>query len=113
MMRWMGVFLVRRVAFGLVALFVGLSGCFFFLASKYPPLAEMPLPHAYWILLRGLPSGESLNHGLLAGHLFASVGAAFGRTLLLVVVTLVLVLVVSVPLACLAAAKRGSPLDLL
>lgn len=109
----MGVFLVRRLAFGFLALFVGLSGCFFFLASKYPPLSSTPLPHAYWIWLSGLPSGRSLNDGLLAGHLFSSVGAAFGRTLLLLVVTMVLVLVISVPLACFAAAKRGSPLDFL
>ena len=109
----MGGFLLRRVAFGLGALFVGLSGCFFFFASKYPPLAETPLPHAYWVWLSGLPSGRSLNDGLLAGHQFSAVGSAFGRTLLLLVVTMALVLIISVPLACFAAAKRGSPYDFL
>jgi peptide/nickel transport system permease protein len=113
MMCWLGGFLIRRLTFGFLALFLGLSGCFFFFASKYPPLAETSLPHAYWVWLRGLPSGRSLNDGLLAGHLLSSVGSAFGRTLLLLVVTMVLVLVISVPLACLAAAKRGSPLDFL
>jgi peptide/nickel transport system permease protein len=111
MMRAMGGFLLRRVAFGLLALFVGLSGCFLFFASKYPPLYYEPLGHSYLVWLRGLPSGRSLNDGLLASHLLSSVGAAFGRTLLLLVVTLVIVLLISVPLACLSAAKRGSPFD--
>lgn len=109
----MGGFLIRRLGFGLLALFVGLSGCFFFLASKYPPLSSTPLVHAYWVWLRGLPTGRSLSQGLLSDHLLSSVGAAFGRTLLLLLVAVVIVLVVTVPLACLAAAKRGSPLDFL
>jgi peptide/nickel transport system permease protein len=111
MMQGMGGFLLRRVAFGLLALFVGLSGVFLFFASKYPPLYYQPLAHTYWVWLRGLPSGHSLNDGLLAGHQLSAVGSAFGRTLLLLVVTLVIVLLISVPLACLSAAKRGSSFD--
>lgn len=107
----MAAFLIRRVAFGLVALFVGLSASFFFLASKYPPLHGTPLPHAYWVWLRGMASGRSLSDGLLSSHLLSSVGGAFGRTLLLLVLSLVLVLVIAVPLGCLAAARRGSAID--
>jgi ABC-type dipeptide/oligopeptide/nickel transport system permease component len=107
----MGGVLLRRVLFGLVALFVGLSASFFFFASKYPPLHSTPLIHAYWVWLRGLATGRSLSQGLLSGHLLSSVGGAFGRTLLLLLVSLTLVLVISLPLGCLAAAKRGSALD--
>jgi len=95
--------------FGLVVLFVVLSGAFFFFTSKYWPAT--PLLHGYWVWLRGIPSGRSFTQGLLSGHLLSQIGAAFGRTLLLLLVTLVLVLVVSVPLGCLAAMKRGSPID--
>ena len=109
----MGGFLFRRLVFGFAALFVGLTASFFFFASQYaplhspPPSHSAPLLHDYWVWLRGLPSGRSLSHGLLADHLLSSVGAAFGRTLLLLALTFVIVLVVSLPLACLAAAKRG------
>jgi peptide/nickel transport system permease protein len=109
----MGGFLLRRLAFGFLVLFIGLSGTFFFLASTFQPLAASPLLHDYWLWVRGLPTGRSLNTGLLSNHLLASVGAAFGRTLLLLLVTLAIVLVISIPLGVLAAAKRGSALDLL
>ena len=46
-------------------------------------------------------------------HLWSYVGSAFGRTLLLLLVTFVLVIVVAVPLGCVAAAKRGTSVDLL
>lgn len=102
-------FVLRRLVFGVVVLFVVLSGAFFFFTSKYWPAT--PLLHGYWVWLRGIPSGRSFTQGLLSGHLLSQIGAAFGRTLLLLLVTLVLVLVVSVPLGCLAAMKRGSPID--
>ncbi len=109
----MGGFLLRRLSFGLLALFVGLSGSFFFLASTFAPLAATPLVHDYWVWVRGLPTGRSLTDGLLSDHLLSSVGAAFGRTLLLLVLTLEIVLAISIPLGVLAAAKHGSALDLL
>jgi peptide/nickel transport system permease protein len=102
----MVAFLLRRVAFGLVALFLGLSGSFLFLTSKYQP--STPILHAYKVWLRGLPNGHSISSSL-----FLYVGAAFGRTLLLLALTLVIVLAVAIPLAYLAAARRGSALDFL
>jgi peptide/nickel transport system permease protein len=107
----MGAFLLRRLAFGFLALFLGLSASFFFWTLKYYP--TVPPLHAYWLWLRGIPNGQSFSHGLDTPHIVSTVGAAFGRTLLLLVVTLVLVLVISVPLGCLAAMKRGSALDFL
>ena len=84
----MGGFLLRHIAFSYLVLFIGLSGTFFFLASTFQPLsANQPLLHDYWVWVRGLPTGRSLNTGLLTNHLLASVGAAFGRTLLLLLVT--------------------------
>jgi peptide/nickel transport system permease protein len=111
----MGGFLARRLAFAVVALFVGTSGIFLFFASKFWPLSHEPLLHAYWVWLRGLPSGHSISRGLVwpYPHLLPIVGAAFGRTVALLAVTLVIVLIVTVPLGCLAAAKRDSVLDVL
>ena len=100
----MAGFLVRRLAFGLIALFLGLSGSFLFFTSKYQP--STPILHAYSVWLRGLPNGRSIPESL-----FLYVGAAFGRTLLLLALTLVIVLLVAIPLACLAAANRGSIID--
>jgi peptide/nickel transport system permease protein len=107
----MGAFVLRRLAFGLLAMFVALSGSFFFFASHFEPLSETPLLHAYWTWLRGLPSGRSLDDGLLSGHLLATVGSAFGRTLLLLALTLVIVVVIAIPVGCLCAAMRGSVVD--
>lgn len=111
MMSGMGAFVLRRLAFGLVAMFVALSGSFFFFASKFEPLKSTPLLHAYWVWLRGVPSGRSLQDGLLSGHLLSIVGGAFGRTLLLLALTLVIVVVIAIPVGCLAAAMRGSVVD--
>lgn len=111
MMSAMGAFLLRRLVFGLFIMFTALSGSFFFWASKFPPLRGTPLVHAYWVWVRGLLNGRSYSQGLLGDHLLSVVGAAFGRTLLLIALTLVIVLAVSLPLACLAAARRGSVLD--
>jgi ABC-type dipeptide/oligopeptide/nickel transport system permease component len=107
----MGGFLLRRLAFGLLAMFVALSGSFFFFASKFFPLRDQPLLHVYWVWVRGLATGRSFSHGIVYPHLFSLVGGAFGRTMLLLALTLVVVLVVSIPLGCLAAATRGSVLD--
>ncbi len=107
----MAGFLLRRLVLGLVALFVALSGSFFFFASQYLPLRSTPLLHAYWVWLRGVPSGRSLSHGLY-GPILWPVLTAFERTLALLGLTLVFVLVVAVALGCVAAARRGSALDL-
>lgn len=109
--------MLRRLGFGLVALFLGVSGCFFFLASKYAPLAasfggsSTPLLREYWTWLSGVFDGHSLSTGLLTPHMVSFVGGAFGRTLLLLAVTLLVVLAVAVPLGCLGAVKRGSAID--
>ena len=117
----MAGFLLRRLGFGLVALFVGLTGTFFFFTSKYYPTE--PLGHAYWTWLKGVFTGKSLSTGLLPAvssgnipvvgpaNLWSYVGSAFGRTLVLLAVTLVIVLVVSFSLGILAAARRGSVVD--
>jgi peptide/nickel transport system permease protein len=107
----MGAFVLRRLAIGFLAMFVALSGSFFFFAKKFLPLSETPVLHNYWVWLRGIPSGHSLNDGLLGGHLLATVGSAFGRTMLLLALTLVIVVVIAIPLGCLAAATRGSVVD--
>jgi peptide/nickel transport system permease protein len=107
----MGSFVLRRLAFGLLAMFVALSGSFFFFATKFEPLKEEPTLQAYWTWLRGLPSGRTLNDGLLSGHLLSTVGSAFGRTMLLLALTLVIVVVIAIPVGCLAAATRGSVVD--
>jgi ABC-type dipeptide/oligopeptide/nickel transport system permease component len=117
-------FLLRRIGIGLVALFVGLSGSYFFWTSRWWP--KTPLLHGYWGWLRGVFNLNSLRHGLLpvpsAGFgppgtapadLWSYVGAAFGRTLLMLALTLVIVLVVAIPLGALAASRRGSAVDLL
>ena len=109
----MGSFILRRLVLGLLVMFVALSGSFLFFASKYQPLSLTPLPHAYWMWLRGVPTGRSFAHGVLEPHLLSFVGLAFGRTMLLLALTLVLVVVIAVPVAFLAAAKPGSALDYL
>jgi peptide/nickel transport system permease protein len=109
----MGAFILRRLALGLLAMFVALSGSFFFFAAKFLPLSETPILHSYWTWLRGLPSGRSLNDGLLGSHLVSIVGSAFGRTMLLLALTLVIVVVIAIPVGCLAAAMRGSFVDYL
>ena len=109
----MGAFVLRRLALGLLAMFVALSGSFFFFAAKFLPLSETPILHSYLVWLRGIPSGRSLNDGLLGGHLVATVGAAFGRTMLLLALTLVIVVVIAIPVGCLAAAMRGTVVDYL
>jgi peptide/nickel transport system permease protein len=119
-------FILRRLVVGVIALFVGLSASFFFWGTQYPPLKGTPILHDYWVWVRGLPTGHSLTHGLLLStgtgtSAFVSPGSApilsivvgpLARTLLLVAVTIVLVVVTAVVLACVAAAKRGSALDL-
>src|SRR5438477_8937841 len=99
----MAAFLLRRVGFAFVALFVGLSGSYIFWAEKnHACSAALPscpksndLFHGYWIWLRGVFTGHSLSTGQLPepstsfvpnpapAHLMSYVGAAFGRTLLM------------------------------
>lgn len=107
----MGAFVLRRLAFGFVAMFLALSGSFFFFATKFLPLSETPVVHDYWMWLRGIPSGRSFQTGLLSGHLLSIVGSAFGRTMILVALTLVIVVVIAIPVGCLCAAMRGSAVD--
>ena len=108
----MAGFFLRRLIFGLFAMFVAVSLSFFYFASRFLPLAAGSTSHAYWEWLRGIPSGRSFSHGLLNAHLLPMVGAAFGRTMALLALTLVIVVLVAVPLGCVSAATRGSGLDL-
>lgn len=113
----MAGFLLRRLGFGLIALFVGLTGSFFFFTLKYwpvtPTTTNPPALHAYWMWLRGVPSFHSFDRGVFGGpSLLSEVGSAFGRTLLLLALTLLIVLAVAIPLGYLAATKRGSVVDL-
>jgi ABC-type dipeptide/oligopeptide/nickel transport system permease component len=106
-------FLLRRLGFGLVALFLGLTASFFYFTAHDHPANEagQPLLPAYWVWLRGVPSFHSFDRGMFGGPLLSEIGSAFGRTLLLLLVTLVVVLAVAIPLGCLAAAKRGTIVD--
>ena len=108
----MAGFFLRRLIFGLFAMFVVVSLSFFYFASKFYPLRAQPILHAYWVWLRGIPTGRSVAHGLLNPHLLPMVGAAFGRTMALLALTLVIVVVIAVPLGCISAATRGSGIDL-
>ena len=107
----MAGFLLRRLVFGLVAMFVAMSLTFYYFASKFYPLRGTSTWHAYWVWLRGIPTGRSLTHGLIYPHLLPIVGAAFGRTMLLLALTLVIVILISIPVGCISAATRGSSLD--
>jgi ABC-type dipeptide/oligopeptide/nickel transport system permease component len=104
-------FLLRRLLLAVAVLFTVSFASFCFLASAYLPLRDTPLLPAYWHWLRGVPSGRSLAHGLF-GPLLPVVVPAVGHTLALLAMTLVLVVVLSVLLGCLAAACRGSALDM-
>lgn len=108
----MANFFLRRLIFGLVAMFVAVSLSFFYFASKFYPLRGRPTLHEYWLWLRGIPTGRSFTHGLLNPHLLPLVGAAFGKTMALLALTLVIVVVIAIPLGCISAATRGSALDL-
>ncbi|MDX6480001.1 MAG: peptide/nickel transport system permease protein [Gaiellaceae bacterium] len=112
------VFLVRRLVFGLVAMFLVLSGSFFFWTLHYWP--RTPAFPAYLAWLKGFVNGHSLSTGLLPppdavapgpAHLWQYVCEPFGRTLLLLLVTFVLVVLIAVPLGTLAAARRDSTFD--
>jgi peptide/nickel transport system permease protein len=108
----MAGFFLRRLIFGLFAMFVALSLSFVYFASKFYPLRSQPTLHAYWAWLRGIPTGHSLTRGLLNPHLLPMVGAAFGRTMALLALTLVIIVVIAIPVGCISAATRGSALDL-
>jgi peptide/nickel transport system permease protein len=108
----MAGFFLRRLIFGLFAMFVALSLSFVYFASKFYPLRSQPTLHAYWAWLRGIPTGHSLTRGLLNPHLLPMIGAAFGRTMALLALTLVIIVVIAIPVGCISAATRGSALDL-
>ena len=108
----MANFFLRRLIFGLFAMFVAVSLSFFYFASKFYPLRAGSTLHAYWVWLRGIPTGRSFTHGLLNPHLLPLVGAAFGRTMALLALTLVIVVVIAIPVGLISAATRGSALDL-
>lgn len=113
MMYAMGGFLLRRLVFGVVAIFVALSLSFLYFASKFFPLRGTSVWHAYWMWLQGLVTGRSWSHGLIYPHLLPMVAAAFGRTMALLALTLLIVIVIAVPVGCISAATRGSALDVL
>jgi peptide/nickel transport system permease protein len=108
----MASFFLRRLIFGLVAMWAAVSLSFFYFASKFYPLAGDSTSHEYWLWLRGIPTGRSFTHGLLNPDLLPMVGAAFGHTMALLALTLVIVVAIAVPLGCISAATRGSGLDL-
>jgi peptide/nickel transport system permease protein len=103
-------FLVRRVVLAVVVLLTMSFASFCFFASTYLPLKGTPLLPAYWRWLRGVPTGHSLSNGLL-GPLRPVVVPAIAHTLVLLALTFVFVAVIAVALGCLAAASRGSVLD--
>jgi peptide/nickel transport system permease protein len=108
----MGAFFLRRLVFGLVAIWAAMTLTFYYFASKFYPLRGTSTWHAYWVWLKGLGTGRSFTHGLIYPHLLPVVGAAFGRTMLLLALTLVIVVAVSIPVAVISAANRGSFVDL-
>jgi peptide/nickel transport system permease protein len=105
-------FLVRRFVLACVVMlgFSFISFCFF--AGRFSPLKGHPVLPAYWRWLRGVPSGNSLRHGL-EGPLLPTLVGSLGHTLALLSTTLALVVVLSLIAGTLAAASRGSLVDLL
>ncbi len=131
--REMAAFLLRRVFLGLFALFVALSASYFFwdeknhaCSSSLPscPSTNDPFP-GYWVWLKGVFTGHSLSTGQLPepsssfttntapAHLMSYVGAAFGRTLLLLLVTLIIVLALAIPIGVIGASMKGSFVDVM
>jgi len=107
----MAGFLLRRLVLGLVAMFAALSLGFYYFASKFYPLRGTSTAHAYWVWLQGIPTGRSFTQGLIYPHIFSMVMAAFGRTMALLALTLVIVVVISIPVGLISAANRGKPID--
>jgi ABC-type dipeptide/oligopeptide/nickel transport system permease component len=126
----MAAFLLRRVFLGLVALFLALTGSYVFWIEKNhacsaayagcPP--KVGIFNGYWTWLSGVFTGHSLSTGQLPdpasevvnpppAHLLSYVAAPFGRTLLLLAVTLVIVVAIAIPLGVIGAAMRGSIVD--
>src|SRR6478672_2807063 len=107
----MAGFLLRRLVLGLVAMFAAMSLGFYYFASKFYPLRGTSTAHAYWLWLKGIPTGQSFTQGLIYPHIFSMVMAAFGRTMALLALTLVIVVVISIPVGLISAANRGKPID--
>jgi len=107
----MAGFVLRRLVLGLVAMFAAMSLGFYYFASKFYPLRGTSTAHAYWLWLKGIPTGQSFTQGLIYPHIFSMVMAAFGRTMALLALTLVIVVVISIPVGLISAANRGKPID--
>jgi ABC-type dipeptide/oligopeptide/nickel transport system permease component len=107
----MANFLLRRLIFGLFAMFLAVSLSFFYFASKFYPLRGTSTWHQYWVWLQGIPTGRSFSHGLLTPGMLTLVGAAFGKTMALLALTLVIVIAIAIPVGLISAATRGSALD--
>jgi peptide/nickel transport system permease protein len=104
-------FLARRLLLFLVLL-AGFSALSFLLiASQFPsPLQGRSSLRAYGHWLAGIPSGRSLTHGL-AGPIWPQLGPALAHTLVLLAGTGLFVVGGSLLVGTLAAARRGSVLD--
>ncbi|MHB8470117.1 MAG: ABC transporter permease [Gaiellaceae bacterium] len=110
--------MVRRVILGLLVL-GGLSlASFCFFAARDLSLEGHPLLAEYWTWLKGVGSGSSLQ--LFTQRAPTNLNAqpttmlaALGHTAALLGAAIILVLVLSVALALVAAARRGSLLDLI
>ncbi len=70
----MAGFFLRRLIFGLFAMFVVRVAELLLLRLEVLPAARAAASHAYWVWLRGIPTGRSFAHGLLNPHLLPIVG---------------------------------------
>jgi peptide/nickel transport system permease protein len=105
-------FLARRLLLFLLLL-AGFSALSFVLvASQFPsPLQGQSSLGAYGHWVAGLPSGRSLTHGL-SGPIWPQLGPALAHTLVLLACTGVLVIGGSLLVGTIAAARRGTVVDL-
>lgn len=103
-------FLVRRLLLGVVVLLVFSFLSFLLFASQFYPLRGNPILPAYWRWLRGVPTGQTLVHGL-NGPIWPTLGPSLGHTGVLLAFTAALVIAFSVAFACFAAIRRGSVFD--
>jgi hypothetical protein len=103
-------FLVRRTLMSALLLlaFSFVSFCLF--AAKFNPLRGHPVLPAYWLWLRGVPSGHSLSRGLF-GPIWPTLLPSLGHTLVLLALTLALVVAFAAAIGTVAAARSGSVLD--
>lgn len=109
----MAGFLARRLLLALCVLVAFSFFSFVFFAARFYPLKGHPALPAYWHWLTGIPNG-SLREGFSPGDgpIWPPLLHALGHTFALLGVTFVLIVIASVGLACVAAATRGSALDI-